>query len=95
MTYKYAIGDVVGTLLHVEELRRFSDSTEQCLRPDTLRVEERLSIECVGGAQLFYGCRDRAGFVQKHSEDMLVPAEVVWDAWADGLKRQEARKDKP
>ena len=95
MNYKYNIGDIVASALHVEEVRRFFSATSLQMRPSTLRVEERVSVECVGGTQVFYGCRNREGGIEKHSEDALVPAETLWDVWLDGINAQEKRKAQP
>lgn len=91
--FKFRIGDRVAAALAVEELRAFAMHTLDPMRPHVLVVEERLSVECCGGTQLFYTCRDPRGAVEKHSEASLVEARVMCDAWIDGMKAQKARKD--
>jgi hypothetical protein len=95
MNFKYKISDVVASALHVDEVRRFLSATSLQMRPTTLRVEERISVECVAGTQLFYGCRNREGVVEKHAEDILVPAETLWDVWLDGILEQDKKKEPP
>lgn len=95
VTFKYRIGDVVAGVLHLEELRKFMDATFLQMRPDTMRVEERMSVECIGGTQLFYSCRCRDGAVNKYDEASLINAEVLWDAWIDGINKQDTKKAKP
>lgn len=95
MEFKYKIGDVVASSLHVEEVRKFLSATHVQIRPSTLRVEERLSIECIAGTQLYYGCRNREGVVEKHIEEVLVPAETLWDVWLDGILKQDTKKAQP
>ena len=90
--FKYHIGEVVASSLHVEEMRRFLDATRYQMRPTTLWIEERVSVECVAGTQLFYICRARDGVVEKHAEDMLVPVETAWDVWLEGITKQDAKK---
>lgn len=93
--FKYQIGDVVASSLHLDEVRRFLSATSMQMRPSSLRVEERISIECVGGTQLYYGCRNGEGVVEKHSEDILVPVETLWDVWLEGIMQQDKRKAQP
>lgn len=92
--FAFHIGDVVANILHVDEVRRFSEYTNESMRPLSMRVEERISVECVGDIQLFYGCRLWDGNVQKHAEGCLVKADTLWDAWLEGLKKQESKKAK-
>jgi hypothetical protein len=94
MNFKFQIGDAVCALLHLEEIEKLLAATTHTVRPDGLRVEERISIECVGGTQLFYGCRNRDGQVLKFNEASLVPAEMMWRVWLDGIHQQEAKKEK-
>ena len=94
MMFKVQIGDVVANSLHVMEIDKFLEDEDTAIpmRPDSLRGEKRISVECAGGTQLFYGGRTMFGEVQKHAESNLVPVDVLWDAWLTGIHRQEARR---
>jgi hypothetical protein len=91
--FAFNVGDVVATKLHLDELRYFLDTTQLQMRPDSMRIVERISVECDGGTQLFYGCEARDGLMHRHAEDGLIRAESLWDAWIDGIKKQEAKKN--
>lgn len=91
ITFKFAIGDRVAGTLAIDELVRSFDYHDYLLRPHVLTVEERISVECVVGTQLFYTCRDIRGAIEKHPEAMLAPAKLMWDAWIDGIERQRQR----
>lgn len=95
MEFKYKIGDSVASEIHIKELNMLMNHAGVVnMRPVSMRVEERISIECVAGTQLFYGCRCWDGVVQKHPETMLVPAETLWNVWLDCIHAQDAKKSK-
>jgi hypothetical protein len=85
MEFKYQIGDkvVVGTILDtvLKEI-----TYVQVPRLDTMRIVERISYECIGGAQLFYHCERWTGETARYAEGSLVPAEEAWEQWVNAVQ---------
>ena len=92
INFKFSIGDHVGNLSSIEEVDKFYEYTDIEPRPMLLVVEERISIECIGGVQLFYSTRTTDGRVLKFPDAMLVSAELMWTAWLKSGSRASERR---
>lgn len=100
MPFKYQIGDhVMSTLLLEENCMMMKQSDTITPRLGMLRVEERLSVECVGGTQLFYSCRNADGTQLKFNEDGLTAGDAGFGRWVEAFMTQQdrskAKKDRP
>lgn len=91
--FQFSLGDRVACMLAIEEMQQYFARLDTAPSLHMLTVEERISIECIGGTQRFYTCRDWRGALEKHPESALVPVRVMLDAWADGIDAQHANED--
>lgn len=91
--FKFAIGDRVGNLVSIEEVDKLCEYTDATPRPMLMVIEERISVECIGGIQLFYSTRSVGGEVHKFPEAMLVSAELMWAAWVKSVCARDQRRN--
>jgi hypothetical protein len=92
ITFKYAIGDAVVSQQVMLAVRLEMTAPKQFSRTNPSRILERMSLECIGGTQLFYICESWEGVRGTFAEGILVPYQDYFEQW---VKWFEAKESKP
>jgi hypothetical protein len=94
MDFKFQIGDRVTSKTLLETQLVEMQHSNLTPRMGNLYVEERHSVECAGGVQLFYGCRTVDGMVWKFPEAVLMPGLEAFEQWIEAFVAQQDRLKK-
>ena len=92
ITFRYAIGDAVVSQQVMLAVRLEMTAPRQFSRTTPSRIIERMSLECVGGIQLFYICESWEGTRGTFAEGSLVPYQDYfqqWVTWFDAKEQKE------